>query len=154
MLLKKFLLGLFTILAFILILPGCVSSVQSQTPLISPTINPITSPSVSLLQTTAILNPSAVSVPETEVRYFPVIVPQPSVIYGSISVYEGKLVIIDGYIKAVDFRTGEAAVVLFPQGYSLDTAHSPIQILDDKSQVVAQLGDNLRCRAAAETLKS
>jgi hypothetical protein len=80
------------------------------------------------------------------VYYFPVqrSGPQPGPAVSSMLLLQGKLVMDDGYISAVDLRTGERQVVIWPYGYSLDISHQTAQIMDGKGRLVAQVGDNVQ----------
>ena len=87
-------------------------------------------------------NPVSNSKPDEQVIFFPVQKSVPVVHF--MDVFEGKLVINDGYIRAVNLHTGESVLVIWPHGYSLDISHHPVRIMDEKSQVVAQVGDNVK----------
>ncbi len=117
-----------------LLLSGCITK---------PTANPQQTDGV-FYTTVQTSGPADISQQTEKVYFFPVQKSNP--LPGSASsleFFKGRLIADDGYIRIVEFRTGESRLVIWPHGYSLDIAHHTPQILDDKGRLVAQVGDNV-----------
>lgn len=115
-----FVVGLVSVLLF----SGCGESPEKTS---DPTTEPISEPATQLT--------------DQEIIYFPVMkrIPETSLLES----FEGKLVVKDGFIRAVELETGESVLVIWPPGFSLDISHHTAQIQNDKGQLVAQVGDNV-----------
>jgi hypothetical protein len=58
--------------------------------------------------------------------------------------FEGELVLDNGYLRSLDIITGNDPLILWPYGYSIETNGNQIQILNDKDQPVAAIGDYIK----------